>query len=91
MEKNKRASGSAWVKEYVLFEGENVPGVLHVGMVWFKYAYTSAGTSQRRFWVDWEVIWRSFILPLLGFLPPKCVARVYFVESTMVKKGSQTE
>lgn len=39
-----------------------------------------------RFQADWEGIWHSFVLPILGSLPSKCVVRIYyFVESATVK------
>lgn len=59
--------------------------MLHMGMDGFEYPYPSAGTSQRRF-RDWEGTWHSFILPILGFLSPKYVVRVY-----LVKERSQME
>lgn len=74
------------MKEYAPCEGENVGGRLHMGMDGFEYPYTSAGTSQRRLRVDCEGRWHSFILPILGFLSPKYVVRVYFV-----KESSQME
>lgn len=74
------------MKEYVPCEGENVAGMLPMGVDGFEYPYPSAGTSQRRFRVDGEGIWHSFILPILGFLSPKYVVRVYFV-----KERSQME
>lgn len=39
-------------EKYVPYEGENVAGMLHMGMDGFEYPYPSAGTSQRRFRVD---------------------------------------
>lgn len=79
------------MNEYIQSEGENILGMLHMEIDQFKYCYTSTSTLQRRFRADREGIWHSFTLPILGFLPSKCVVRVYFVESAMVMEVSRTE
>lgn len=49
MEKNKRAFERPWVKEYLYYEGKNVPDTLQVETDQFKHSYTFKSTSQRRF------------------------------------------